>query len=262
MSFYEAVFLISCFLVFYNYAGYAVIAYLLNKFNKQNKKQTQDSSFYPSISFIVAAFNEEDFIEKKIINSISQNYPPDQIEFIFITDGSTDKTASIVSSYPTIKLLHEKARKGKSAAINRAVTFAANEILIFSDANTILNTNAILNIARHYIDKKIGGVAGEKKIISLSEASSNEVGEGEGLYWKYESFLKKIDSEYYSVVGAAGELFSLRRKLYNPVPDHVILDDFIISLRIAQDGYRVKYEPEAYAMETPSFSLKMNRKEK
>lgn len=262
MTFYEAVFLISCFLVFYNYAGYAVIAYLLNKFNKQINKNAQDSSFYPSISFIVAAYNEEDFIEKKIINSISQNYPSDQIEFIFITDGSIDETANIVSRYSNIKLLHEQVRKGKSAAINRAVTFASNEILIFSDANTILNTEATLNIARHYIDKKIGGVAGEKKIISFSETSTNEVGEGEGLYWKYESLLKKIDSDYYSVVGAAGELFSLRRKLYKPVPDHVILDDFIISLRITQDGYRVKYEPEAYAMETPSFSFKDEQKRK
>src|SRR5436190_22336924 len=101
MHFYKAVFLISCLLVFYNYAGYALIAYLLNKFNKPINKYSQDKSFYPSISFIVAAYNEEEFIEKKIINSISQNYPPDKIEFIFITDGSMDDTANILSRYPT-----------------------------------------------------------------------------------------------------------------------------------------------------------------
>ena len=146
-------------------------------------------------------------------------------------------------------------------SINRAVATARNEILLFSDANTILNREATRNIARHYLDPKVGGVAGEKKVLSAT-LHSEEVGEGEGLYWKYESFLKEQDSAFYSVVGAAGELFSLRTKLYEPLPHHIILDDFVLSLRVAQQGYRVLYEPDAFAMELPSLSIADEQKRK
>jgi cellulose synthase/poly-beta-1,6-N-acetylglucosamine synthase-like glycosyltransferase len=138
---------------------------------------------------------------------------------------------------------------------------AGNEILIISDANTLLNKEAVKNIIRHYKDENVGGVAGEKKVIP-ARGNSDEVGAGEGLYWKYESFLKRLDSEFYSVVGAAGELFSLRRNLYEPLPENIILDDFVISLKVAQKGYRIRYEPEAYATELPSFSLKDEQKRK
>lgn len=228
---------------------------------KPGDKLPKENSFFPTVSFIVAAFNEEDFIQKKIINSLEQNYPAGQIEFIFVTDGSTDKTVSILKQYPAIKLLHSDERRGKSAAINRAVEFARYDILIFSDANTILNKDATLNITRHYQFKKTGGVSGEKKVIRQSE-THDEVGGGEGLYWKYESLLKKIDSDFYSVVGAAGELFSVRKSLYEPIPQNVILDDFIISLKTAQKGFRIIYEPEAYAIELPSFSLQDEQKRK
>lgn len=217
--------------------------------------------YYPTVSFIVAAYNEEDCIEKKALNSLELNYPKEKMEFIFITDGSTDNTHSILLKYPSIQVFHSPERKGKSAALNRAASIAKNDILIFSDANTILNKNACVNISRHYYFKETGGVAGEKKVIS-GPGSKNEVGHGEGLYWKYESLLKKLDSDFYSVVGAAGELFSLRRKLYEPVAENVILDDFIISMKVAEKGYRVIYEPNAYAMELPSFSLKDERKRK
>jgi poly-beta-1,6-N-acetyl-D-glucosamine synthase len=260
MQFWQYVFVISCLIVFYNYAGYAIIVYLLNLL-KGKKTAFGSSSTLPTVSFIVAAYNEEEFIEKKIINSLDQNYPPQNIEYIFITDGSTDKTPAIIAKYPAIKLLHQSERKGKSAALNRVVPYATNDILLFSDANTILNKDATLNISRHYQYENIGGVSGEKKVIALTEGSG-EVSMGEGLYWKYESFLKKIDSDFYSVVGAAGELFSLRKNLYRPIPENVILDDFIISLNTARQGFRIIYEPEAYATESPSFSLKDEQKRK
>jgi len=259
MKYWELVFGISCFIVFFNYAGYAIIVYILNKLKKPNNAPLE--GFNPTVSFIVAAYNEEDIIQEKILNSLQQNYPLTNVEFIFITDGSTDKTAEIIAGHTDIQLLHVPERSGKSAALNRAIKGAKNEILIFSDANTLLNKDAIKNITRHYADPTIGGVAGEKKVISLS-ANADEVGAGEGLYWKYESFLKKIDAEFYSVVGAAGELFSLRSSLYEPIPANVILDDFVISLRVAEKGYRIMYEPQAYAMETPSFSIKDEQKRK
>ena len=254
--------IISCLLVFYNYIGYAIPIFLWNRLrNLPPACRPERPEDWPTISFIVAAYTEKDCIREKIRNSLQQDYPREKIEFIFITDGSTDETPSIAAASPQIIALHDQKRNGKSAAINRAVTTAKNEILIFSDANTILNTHATRNIARHYTDPNVGGIAGEKRVLSNADGAK-EVGEGEGLYWKYESFLKKQDSRFYSVVGAAGELFSLRRQLYEPLPHHIILDDFVLSLRVAQKGYRVLYEPEAFAMELPSFSIADEQKRK
>jgi len=258
--FLEYFFWISCFIIFYNYIGYAIIAYCINLVKKR-KAIPDTNDFFPTVSFIVAAYNEEDCIETKIINSLEQAYPSDKIEYLFITDGSSDSTPDIIRSYPSIRLLHSEERKGKSAALNRAVQFAKNQVLIFSDANTILNKQALRNLTKHYIDDKVGGVSGEKKVLSVAEDPEN-LGNTEGLYWKYESFLKKVDSEFYSVVGAAGELFSVRRELYEQVPQDVILDDFIISMRIALKGYRIIYEPGAFASELPSFSLQDEKNRK
>ena len=260
MIFWEYVFWISGFIIFYNYLGYALIVFALKPFQKKNTFSPPQHD-YPTVSFIVAAFNEEDCIEKKILNSLQQVYPQDKIEFIFITDGSTDSTPEIISNYSSILLLHSKERKGKTAALNRAVLHAKNEILIFSDANTILNKEATFTISKHFFDQKVGGVAGEKKVIAPENEDENAAS-SEGLYWKYESFLKKLDSGFYTVVGAAGELFSVRKNLYEPVAPEVILDDFIISMKIAQQGYRIVYEPGAFAMELPSVSIQDEKKRK
>src|SRR6476661_566657 len=119
MIFPEYVLWISCFVVFFNYAGYAVLVYLFNSFKK--KKLSSEKEYFPTVSFIVAAFNEEDCIEKKILNSLEQDYPADRIEYIFITDGSTDSTPDIIEKYPQVQLLHSNLRLGKSAALNKAV---------------------------------------------------------------------------------------------------------------------------------------------
>lgn len=260
MLFWKYVFIVSLLLILYNYIGYAVIALIVNKITGKSKSTTR-TVYQPTVSFIVAAYNEEDVIEKKILNSLDQDYSSSKIEFIFITDGSTDKTNSIVERYPAIQLLYQPERGGKSAALNRAVSAAKNEILIMSDANTFLNKEAVAYIAAHYNLENVGGVAGEKKVLSY-ESDIEDVGTREGLYWKYESFLKKVDSAFYSVVGAAGELFSIRRSLYEPLPNSVILDDFVISLKAAEKGYRIIYEPMAYAMELSSASIKEEKKRK
>jgi cellulose synthase/poly-beta-1,6-N-acetylglucosamine synthase-like glycosyltransferase len=259
MLLWKIIFWLSIFIIFYNYAGYAIVAYCFIIIKK--KRRQIPKSFFPSVSFIVAAFNEQDIIKEKIINSLEQDYPSKKIEYIFITDGSNDETPAIISNFPQIKLLHAQKRKGKSAALNRAVSHATNDILIFSDSNAFLNKKAVLNIARHYSDEKTGGVAGEKKVIELAFASDKNIN-NEGLYWKYESILKKIDSDFYSVVGAAGELFSIRKHLYEPLPESIILDDFVLSLKVAEKGHRIAYEPDAYAFETPSFSIAEEKKRK
>lgn len=249
-----SLFWISLMIVFYTFLGYGILLYILVKlkraFNKKLIYQAGLQSDLPSCTLIVAAYNEQEIMHQKIQNTLGLIYPPAKLEVIFITDGSIDKTPEIVSQYNDIRLMHSVERKGKIAAVHRAVSSANNEILVFTDANTFLNANALINICRHYRDVKVGAVAGEKRIHLNDNADASTA--GEGFYWKYESTLKRWDSELYSVVGAAGELFSVRKSLYTPVGSDIILDDFMISMNIAADGYKIVYEPEAFAVENAS----------
>lgn len=261
MLFLKIIFWLSVFIVVYSYVGYGILIGILVKLKRLFiKKPKLSLSKLPEVTLVIAAYNEEAYIAEKIKNSIGLTYPEGKLRIFIVTDGSTDKTPEIASQFPEVRVLHSAARKGKVAAINRVMEFIETPIVVFSDANTFLNKDSLINITRHYETPSIGGVAGEKKI--LQNKNDKAVGSGEGLYWKYESFLKKMDSEFYSVVGAAGELFSIRTELYEHVGDNVLLDDFVISLRICRKGYRVAYEPEAYAMESPSSSLKEEEKRK
>ncbi|MBU1823320.1 MAG: glycosyltransferase family 2 protein [Bacteroidetes bacterium] len=227
---------------------YALISVRRWIYGRRPIPQLEDYSL-PTLSLIVAAYNEDQIIEDKIRNTLSLVYPQDKLKIIFVTNGSTDRTPDLVRAYDMIQLLHSSERKGKIAAVHQAMKSVDTDLVVFTDANTFLNTNALKLIARHYQDAKVGAVSGEKRV-SIEEQSDATA--GEGFYWKYESTLKKWDSELYSVVGAAGELFSVRRSLYEPVPADTILDDFMISMQIAQKGYRTVYEPDAYAVELSS----------
>ncbi len=250
----EAAFWFSVFIVFYTFIGYGILLYLLVKVRRllAGRRGTPDFEKLPSVTLVVAAYNEADILREKISNTLRLSYPEDKLEILFVTDGSSDDSPRIVGEYERIRLLHEAERKGKIHAIHRAMQQVESEVVVFTDANTFLNREALLLIARHYAEPSVGAVSGEKRvhIDSVSDATA-----GEGIYWKYESALKKLDSELYSVVGAAGELFSVRRSLYEAVPEDTILDDFMISLKIAEKGYRIVYEPEAFAMEHASESV-------
>jgi poly-beta-1,6-N-acetyl-D-glucosamine synthase len=248
-------------IVLYTYIGYGILLWVMMKFRKQSGAVAgyENDDDLPTVAHIIAAYNEEDFIGKKIANALAIDYPRHLSRIIIVADGSSDRTTEIVNRYSEVELLFEPTRKGKVAAMNRAVELTKDvDILIFSDANTLLNKESFRYIIDHYRDPRVGGVSGEKKVISDGQVP----GQGEGLYWKYESVLKKLDSDYYSVVGAAGELFSVRRELFEKVPENIVLDDFYISLNICRRGLMVRYEPRAYAMETPSFSLKDEKKRK
>lgn len=258
------VFWLSMFVVFYTFMGYGILLYIIIKLKRLIKGKpaivTPLNNLLPQCTLVIAAYNEEHFIEQKIKNSLELKYPPGKLKFLIITDGSTDKTVEIVNRYPQIQLLHQDTRAGKIAAVHRAMEFVDTEIVVFTDANTFLNPEAIINICRHYTDETVGAVAGEKRVQIDENADASAA--GEGFYWKYESALKKWDSELYSVVGAAGELFSVRRSLYRDVEPDTVLDDFMISMLIALQGYRIVYEPQAYALETASENVTEELKRK
>lgn len=240
-------------IVAYTYLGYGLVIYLLSRLKRQTRLPLQDDNNLPEVTILIAAYNEEQFIEDKINNTFALDYPKDRLSVFIVSDGSTDTTPGIVKKFHAVKLFHEPQRKGKIHAVNRVMKWVKTPLIIFSDANTLLNPEAVRNIVRHYHDEKVGGVAGEKRIFKKSE--DNASGAGEGFYWKYESFLKKKDSEVYSVVGAAGELFSIRTSLYTEPEENIIIEDFYLSLGIAARGYRFIYEPDAYALETASASV-------
>lgn len=256
------IFWISIFLIVYTFVGYGFVLYFLLKLKNLfvNPFSFKSNVELPTVSLLVAAYNEEELIGEKIKNTLALNYPKDKIQFIFTTDGSSDSTPDQVRQFPEVTLLHIDAREGKMAAIKRAIPFIKGEIAVFTDANTFLNKDAILELVKHYQNPKVGAVAGEKRILVPETADASSA--GEGFYWKYESLLKKWDYALYSGVGAAGELFSIRTELYQPVESDTIIDDHMIAMRIAEKGYIIAYEPNAYALETASADVKEELKRK
>lgn len=255
-------FWVSVFIIVYTYIGYGLVLYVLVKLKQIFVKPFKFNKIgdLPFVTLMVAAYNEEDLILEKLSNTLNLNYPKDKLQVIFITDGSTDRTYELLKGNDKILLLHEDKRAGKMAAIERAMPFVNGEITIFTDANTFLNEAAIIELVKHYQNPKVGAVAGEKKILVDEAADASSA--GEGFYWKYESFLKRMDYALYSNVGAAGELFSVRTALYQPIEHDTIIDDHMIAMRIAERGYIIGYEPLAYATETASENIREELKRK
>ena len=255
-------FWISFLLVVYTFVGYGFVLLLLVKVKRlfsEPFKFITDGEL-PTVTILIAAYNEEDIIVEKITNTLQLNYPKNKIQTMFITDGSTDQTAEKIKAFHEVTLLHQDVRAGKMAAIKRAIPLIHGDVTVFTDANTFLNKDAIIELVKHYQNPKVGAVAGEKRI--LIEQTADASSAGEGFYWKYESLLKKWDYDLYSNVGAAGELFSIRTALYQPVESDTIIDDHMIAMRIAEKGYIIAYEPDAYAMETASADVKEELKRK
>jgi cellulose synthase/poly-beta-1,6-N-acetylglucosamine synthase-like glycosyltransferase len=258
-----ALFWVGVLLVLYTYLGYGFVAAVLvwiRKLRAPDRDLKPDLEYEPTVTLVVAAYNEEDAIRAKLFNSLRLDYPREKLELLFVTDGSSDETSDVVSRVPGIRHLHTPERLGKIAAMNRAMKEVASEIVVFCDANAMLNREAIREIAKWYADPRVGGVAGEKRVVAAAKSGGGV--RSEGLYWRYESYLKNLDSKLWSVVGAAGELFSVRTALFEPVHGDTILDDFVILLNVAARGHRVVYQPRAYASEAPSASVRDELKRK
>lgn len=259
----EILFWTSLFIIFYSYLGYGILLFLIIKLRRIlgiAKPFSGNDDYEPEVTLFVAAFNEKDYVDEKVKNSFSLNYAKEKVRHVWVTDGSDDGTPEILRNYDGVEVYHEDARGGKIGAMNRGMKFVKTPIVIFSDGNTTLGENSIREIVNLFKDPKVGCVSGEKRIINKDADAA--AGAGEGIYWKYESTLKKWDAELYSVVGAAGELFAIRTELWQEVEKDTLLDDFIISLRVAMSGHTIQYNPEAYAIETASANVKEELKRK
>ncbi|WP_418982287.1 glycosyltransferase family 2 protein [Alistipes sp.] len=247
--------------VFYTYLGYGMLLRALVSFREAvcPRRAAPEPESLPEVTLLIAAYNEQEIVAAKTANCRALEYPAGRLHVVWITDGSTDRTVELLAACPEVRVLHDARRGGKTAALNRAMQAIETPIVIFTDANTMLNPEAVREIVRCFDDPKVGCVAGEKRVAARA-------GEGaaatEGVYWRYESKLKEWDFRLSTAVGAAGELFAVRRELYEPQSEDTLLDDFMISMRIAGKGYRIAYCKEAYALETPSADMAEEGKRK
>lgn len=251
------------FILFYTYLGYALLLYVfyqLKRITSSGKRDTDKEEFEPDVCLFVTAFNEKDYIWQKVNNSFALDYPKSKVQYLWITDGSNDGTPEMLAKYPELEIHHLPERRGKMHAMNRGMKFVNAPVVIFSDTNTVLGKQSIREIVAQFKNPKVGCVAGEKRIVE--KEADVAAGAGEGLYWKFESWVKNMDAGLNSAVGAVGELFAIRSELFEDVEPDTILDDFIISLRIAQKGYKIAYTPNAYAEETASLNVNEELKRK
>lgn len=250
------VFYISLGIIAYTYMGYPLLIFLVAQivkpFRNRKVKKFDDSQDVPMVTIIIAAYNELNYLEAKIKNTISLEYPKERKSIWVVTDGSTDGSEKLAAHYPEVQLFHQPERHGKAAAINRVLPAVLPGIVIFTDANILLNKDALHHLVHHFKDPLVGAVAGEKKVSDGKEKGAVAV---EGLYWRYESIIRKSDASVHSVTGAVGELFALRTELVKPMPEGIICDDLYMSLQVIDQGYRIAYEEKAYGVEAYSFSI-------
>lgn len=233
--------------VFYTYAGYpmtvAVAARVLNR-------RVRRGPTVPSMSVVIAAYNEERSIRDRILNVVGSTYPMHRLEVVVASDGSSDGTVREASSLglDRVRVL-DLPRRGKAAALAEGARRARGEILVFTDANTLFHPDALLSMSIDFADTDVGGVAG--RTVYRIDGKAPASGRGESLYWRYDTWLKERESLTGSVVSAHGGMYAIRRELFRPVEDPAVTDDFAISTAVVAQGRRLVFEPEAVAYEEP-----------
>ena len=252
-------------IVFYTYLGYGILLYIIIRLRRLFKGtplkavMPQDEEL-PTMTLMICAYNEEDVVAEKMENTLAIDYPKDKLRIMWVTDGSNDHTNELLSAYPEVDIVFSPERRGKTAALKHGLRELQTRYVAFTDANTMINTGALREIARLFCDPTVGCISGEKRV--AARKAGEMAAEGEGLYWKYESTLKRWDSELYSAMGAAGELYAIDPDLCRDVPDEALLDDFMMSMYVVQAGKRIAYTADAYAMEYGSANIYEESKRK
>ena len=252
-------------IVFYTYIGYGILLYIIIRLKRLLKGAPLQQAMpadedLPTMTLMICAYNEEDVVKEKMENTLALDYPKDKFRIMWVTDGSNDHTNELLKAYPEVDIVFSPERKGKTAALKHGLRELKTRYVAFTDANTMINSGALREIARLFSDPSVGCVSGEKRV--AARKAGEMAAEGEGLYWKYESTLKRWDSELYSAMGAAGELYAIDPKLCREVPDEALLDDFMLSMYVVQAGKRIAYTPDAFAREYGSANIYEESKRK
>ena len=261
----KIVFWIALFIVFYTYIGYGILLYIIIRLKRLFRGKPQKAVLpadedLPTMTLMICAYNEEDVVAEKMENTLALDYPKDKLRIMWVTDGSNDHTNELLKAYPEVDIVFSPERRGKTSALKHGLRELNTRYVAFTDANTMINGGALREIARLFADPTVGCVSGEKRV--AARKAGEMAAEGEGLYWKYESTLKRWDSELYSAMGAAGELYAIDPTLCREVPDEALLDDFMLSMYVVQGGKRIAYTPDAYAQEYGSANIHEESKRK
>ena len=237
--------------ILYVYVGYPLLLTLLARLRPE-KSTIIAAPALPVVTLLIAAYNEERVIAQKLDNSLALDYPQNKLQILVTADGSDDCTPDMVAQYADqgVELCYAPPRRGKMAAINRAMPQAHGQIIVFSDANNMYDPSALRHLVVPFADPTVAAVTGAKSILKGDGA----LGDSEGLYWQYESFIKKQETELGSCTGVAGEILAIRRELFESPPDQIINDDFYMAMRLLQRGHRVVYAPQARSYERVSLS--------
>lgn len=207
----------------------------------------------PSVSLVIAAYNEEEVIAAKIANSFALDYPHELLEVIVAADGSSDRTAEVAAADPRVRVVYTPERRGKMAALNRAIAAATGEIVVCSDANNYYPPATLRAIVAPFADPEVGMATGRKQI---ADADGRPLDKSEGLYWRYERLIMTWESQIGSVAAAVGEIMAVRRSAFRPLEsDTIVNDDFMLAMSTALAGWRVAYAPEALSLEPASATL-------
>jgi cellulose synthase/poly-beta-1,6-N-acetylglucosamine synthase-like glycosyltransferase len=236
--------------ILYTYLGYPALLFLVGSlFRRRNP----DPGYYPSISILIAAYNEAGNIGRKLEQTLALDYPAGKVEIIVLSDCSTDATDEVVKSFRDrrVRLVRMKTRRGKTSAQNVGVKIARGEIIVFSDATTIYHPQALRYLAANYRDKRVGAVTGRNHYFDLEENSPT--GLGSAAFWSYENIIKAMQSRILTLSGCVGCIYSVRKSLYTKLRDDII-SDLVQPLWVIQKGYRVVFESRAWAYEQTTSS--------
>lgn len=236
--------------ILYVLIGYPVAAIVLSRIFGRGRRFVGDAADLPGVTVVIAAYNEEAVIADRLENLLSIDYPADRLTVVVAADGSDDRTAEIARSfgYRGVRVLAGGPRRGKAAAINRAVSHVTTDVVVFSDANNQYETEALIRLVTPFSDPRVGAVTGAKRV----RASDSLTGAGEGLYWRYESLIKTAESQLGSCVGVNGEIFAVRAELLDELPEDIINDDAYMAMQVLKAGFDVLYQPDAVSWEPAS----------
>lgn len=242
----EIAFWASLGLIAYTVLGYGTLVRVLAQMRGRRPARTH--AIRPRVSVIIAAYNEAPRLADRLRNLLASAYPPDLLEILVGSDGSTDGTADAVSAFgPQVRAVAFDQRRGKAAVLNDLVPAASGEILVFADARQQFETGAIAALVSHFADPAVGAVSGA--LILLEEGESAAGVEGAAAYWEVEKRIRWAESRFDSTVGVTGAIYAIRRELFQPLPSDAILDDVIVPMRIVRQGYRVLFDPDARAFD-------------
>lgn len=252
MNLVSTIFWLSVGLVAYAYAGYPLLVWIVSRRRPDAggddaaEASAGDRNAWPCVSLVLSAYKEEQFILERLQNAVSIDYPPDRLEILVGCDGNEDCTGSLVEAFgdPRVRLLQFPQRRGKASVLNDCIPAARGDIVVLSDANTMMHPQAIRRLVRHFSTPEVGGVCG-KLVLTDPVTGAN----ADGLYWRYENFLKRCEARLGGLLGANGGIYAIRRGLYVPIPANTMNDDFLIGMRIHQQRLRLLYDESALAYE-------------